>query len=59
MTCVDLRPEALELDEIVATPLPVRRPVLRTRHWWRSLAAVAVFFPGGGLAYDILTRDDD
>jgi hypothetical protein len=57
MTCVDLRPEAL--DEIVAEPLPVEPPVPRTRPWWRSLAAVAVFFPGGGLAYDILTRDDD
>jgi hypothetical protein len=57
MTCVDIRPEAL--DEIVAEPLPVEPPVPRTRPWWRSLAAVAVFFPGGGLAYDILTRDDD
>jgi hypothetical protein len=49
MTCVDLRPELL--DDIVADE-PAARSVPR---WLRWLAAIAVFSPGGGLVYDVLT----
>jgi hypothetical protein len=50
MTGLDIRPVALE------PPATVAKPAARHhRNWWRWLAASAVFVPGGGLAYDLLS----
>jgi hypothetical protein len=63
MTAVDLHRRALEPIvfecPLAAPPAAERRPLDRHPQWWKWLAASAVFVPGGGLAYRLLSEPEE
>jgi hypothetical protein len=59
MSCVDIRPDGLERAASGQPLIAAARPVVPVGRWWRWAAAAAVFAPGGGLAYHLLTTPDE
>lgn len=62
MSLVDIRPVELDVvaaaQAVVAPPTLAQRRSRRSQRRWRWLAAMALVSPGGGLAYELLTRPE-